>query len=310
MLATAAQIPDGHCAANQANRGGTKGRRFQHVSTPLTSLTRPEPTRKLSYTAVPVQRFAAKALPQPPAIDDDVNDSPACHPLVPDEPWSRTDEPGKRREPSLALVESRAGALGHRRLDSLPRPTTDGAERQRGGQFSRTSRQSDQLGWFATRSVYGRRIGGGADRWHNAWMAYALLRLCAIAGLANLLACSSSSSTPSSATDGGSDGGTVTVSASGYDVSCQKDADCVLVETGSWSATDPCCGHGCPSAAINIADQSKYQAAAMMAEMRCMPPGASACGVECATNTAFCNAGTCDTCTGTSCATARDAAAE
>lgn len=139
-------------------------------------------------------------------------------------------------------------------------------------------------------------------------MPYVVLRLCAVAGLAGLLACSSSSSAPSSATDAGSDGGTVSLSTSGYDVSCQKDSDCVLVETGSWSATDPCCGHGCLGAAINVADQSKYQAAAMATEMRCMPPGASACGIECVTITAFCKAGTCDTCTGTSCA--GDAAAE
>jgi hypothetical protein len=102
----------------------------------------------------------------------------------------------------------------------------------------------------------------------------------------------------------------ITVTASGYDVSCKKDSDCVLVETGSWSPTDPCCGHGCPSAAINVADQSKYEAAATVAEMRCMPPGASACGVDCIAITAFCSAGTCDTCTGTSCATESDAATE
>jgi hypothetical protein len=41
--------------------------------------------------------------------------------LAADEPWSHADDPWKGRDPWLALVEPPAGALGHRKLDSLPR---------------------------------------------------------------------------------------------------------------------------------------------------------------------------------------------
>jgi hypothetical protein len=131
------------------------------------------------------------------------------------------------------------------------------------------------------------------------------------ASLLALAACSSSSSSPAAAVDAGSDvhtaagdGGMVIVSTSGFNQSCQKSTDCVLVETGSWSATDPCCGHGCPGGAINAADQSKYGAALTQAEAQCMPPGNAGCGVECVAVEAFCNAGTCDVCTGNGCADA------
>ena len=136
-----------------------------------------------------------------------------------------------------------------------------------------------------------------------------------------LLACSSSSSTPSTATDASTDAppasgdaGTVTISTSGYDTSCATTSDCVLVMIGSWSATDPCCGHGCPGAAINVADQSKFNTALQQTLAQCMPPGASGCGLECAAATAYCNAGTCAVCSGTQCAdaggSAEDAAAD
>lgn len=52
--------------------------------------------------------------------------------LPADEPSSRTDKPGKRRDPWLALVEPPAGALGHRKLDSLPRQMIDGADARSG----------------------------------------------------------------------------------------------------------------------------------------------------------------------------------
>jgi hypothetical protein len=86
------------------------------------------------------------------------------------------------------------------------------------------------------------------------------------------------------------------------------------VMIGSWSATDPCCGHGCPGAAINVADQSKFNTALQQTLAQCMPPGASGCGLECAAATAYCNAGTCAVCSGTQCAdaggSAEDAAAD
>jgi hypothetical protein len=153
-------------------------------------------------------------------------------------------------------------------------------------------------------------------------MTHHALRPCtalAAGSLLGLLACSSSSSSPAGATDAGNDarvtpegGGTVAIHASGFDQSCQKSSDCVLVEDAAWSATDPCCGHGCPSAAINVADQSKYSAALSQAVAQCMASGNVECGVDCAAIEAFCNAGKCDVCMGVACADAGagDAAAE
>ena len=139
------------------------------------------------------------------------------------------------------------------------------------------------------------------------------IRLCtalASSSLVWLLACSSSS-TPARAGDAGgdghvtpTDGGMVVIGTSGFNLSCQKTADCVLVETGQWSATDPCCGHGCPGAAINVADQSRYGMALAQAVAQCMSGGASGCGVDCAAVEAVCSAGMCDTCLGTGCADA------
>jgi hypothetical protein len=148
------------------------------------------------------------------------------------------------------------------------------------------------------------------------------LRLCtalAAGSLLGLLACSSSSSSPAGATDAGNDshvtpegGGTVGIGPSGFNQTCQKSSDCVLVEVGKWSATDPCCGNGCAGAAINVADQSKYSAALSQAVAQCKASGNAGCGVDCAAIEAFCNAGKCDVCTGTGCADAGagDAAAE
>jgi hypothetical protein len=140
-----------------------------------------------------------------------------------------------------------------------------------------------------------------------------------VVGTLLAFACSSSSSSPDQGNDAGtdapitpSDGGTVTIGPSGFNQACQSSSDCVLVEVGQWSATDPCCGHGCPGAAINAADQAKYSAATSKAVMHCAPAGASGCGVDCAAIEAFCNSGTCDTCIGVGCADAgaADAAAE
>jgi hypothetical protein len=67
-------------------------------------------------------------------------------------------------------------------------------------------------------------------------------------------------------------------------------------------------------AAINVADQSKFNTALQQTLAQCMPPGASGCGLECAAATAYCNAGTCAVCSGTQCAdaggSAEDAAAD
>jgi hypothetical protein len=52
--------------------------------------------------------------------------------LAADEPWSHADDPWKGRDPWLALVEPPAGALGHRKLDSLPRQMIDGADARSG----------------------------------------------------------------------------------------------------------------------------------------------------------------------------------
>jgi hypothetical protein len=60
--------------------------------------------------------------------------------LAADEPSSRTDEPGKRRDPWLALVEPPAGALGHRKFDSLPRQMIDGADARSGAVHSLVTR--------------------------------------------------------------------------------------------------------------------------------------------------------------------------
>ena len=162
--------------------------------------------------------------------------------------------------------------------------------------------------------------GRGMAQW-GIPMAFHAIRVCTAlmsSSLLCLLACSSSSS-PAGVGDAGgdahvtpADGGMVVIGTSGFDQSCQKTADCVLVETGQWSATDPCCGHGCQGAAINVADQSKYDTALTQTVAQCMPPGASACGVDCTAVEAFCNAGTCDVCMGTGCADAGagDAAAD
>jgi hypothetical protein len=108
----------------------------------------------------------------------------------------------------------------------------------------------------------------------------------------------SGDSGPSSAVG---DGGMVVLSVAGLDSSCQANSDCVLVATGEWNATDPCCGHACPSAAISASAQSQYSASAMQTLLQCMPPGASACGTDCAALSAYCAAGMCAVCMGTSC---------
>jgi hypothetical protein len=60
--------------------------------------------------------------------------------LAADEPWSHADDPWKGRDPWLALVEPPAGALGHRKLDSLPRQMIDGADARSGAVHSLVTR--------------------------------------------------------------------------------------------------------------------------------------------------------------------------
>lgn len=138
-----------------------------------------------------------------------------------------------------------------------------------------------------------------------------------------LLACSGSSSNPARSSDAGSDvhtlppdGGTVSIGVGGYDVSCQKSSDCVLVDTGQWTLGDPCCGNGCPSAAINASAQTQYDMALSQVQAQCAAArgdSAGACGEECIAVQAFCSAGKCAVCTGVDCADGGapgDAAAE
>ena len=148
------------------------------------------------------------------------------------------------------------------------------------------------------------------------------LRLSAASSLLLLAACSSASS-PAGPLDSGSldsaitdsgggdshvtpgDGGTISIGTGGYDVACQKSSDCVLVETGQWSPSDPCCGNGCPGAAINVADQSKYGMALSQVQAECAAArdgAAIGCGLDCIAVEAYCSAGTCAVCTGAGCA--------
>lgn len=79
----------------------------------------------------------------------------------------------------------------------------------------------------------------------------------------------------------------VNIRASDYNQSCAVDADCVLIDEGS-----SCCS-SCGNAAINQADQLKYQAASMQRGAACGP---TLCPGGCAFSVAYCNASKCDVC--------------
>jgi hypothetical protein len=165
-------------------------------------------------------------------------------------------------------------------------------------------------------------------------------RLRPLALLVALSACGSTSSTPSTSTDagGGGDASTgggldgsggpdadagapadatapddasVSIHATGYDQSCNVSADCVLVDEGDWKATDPCCGRSCASAAINVSDKARFDAARAAAVAQCRSENAG-CGIDCIGVEAYCSGGKCAVCQGFSCADAgpKDAATD
>jgi hypothetical protein len=104
--------------------------------------------------------------------------------------------------------------------------------------------------------------------------------LISLALVGSLLACSGAS-------DGGGGGGTGgTITASSYDQSCQADTDCVPIFAG----TVTCCG-GCPNAAINASDESKYEND-LTADHPNVCNGACP-AIACAPVTAICTAGQC-----------------
>jgi formylglycine-generating enzyme required for sulfatase activity len=91
--------------------------------------------------------------------------------------------------------------------------------------------------------------------------------------------------------DSGCQGGCVRIDTSGYDVSCQKDTDCVTVYSGSICPNYGCL---CPgNAAINVSGQASYEAAysSALSSVSSNQPGCS-----CPSVGAACVAGICTSC--------------
>jgi hypothetical protein len=87
----------------------------------------PEPASSLSARSFLSRRRLTRCfIPTPAPIDD----PGLC--LCPDELSFCADVTGMIRDPWRALVEPPACAFGHRKIDSLPRPTTDGADERSG----------------------------------------------------------------------------------------------------------------------------------------------------------------------------------
>jgi hypothetical protein len=87
--------------------------------------------------------------------------------------------------------------------------------------------------------------------------------------------------------------GSTVIEAKDYNQTCSTNADCVLVSEG-----DQCspCGGGCQSAAVNVADASKYTRDAAALKNACPPrfgPQPLCAAAACLQPEAFCNAGTC-----------------
>ena len=93
----------------------------------------------------------------------------------------------------------------------------------------------------------------------------------------------------------------LTIRASDYNQSCMVDTDCVLIDEGS-----SCCG-SCGNAAINKADQAKYQAAATQRHSTCQPMACPA--LACVFSAPYCNADKCDACHNPSGCSGRDGGA-
>jgi hypothetical protein len=90
----------------------------------------------------------------------------------------------------------------------------------------------------------------------------------------------------------GSACGSTLIEARDYNQACTTNADCALVSEG-----DQCspCG-GCQTAAINVADQTKYTRDATALKNACPPrlgPPVACAAAACLQPEAFCNAGTC-----------------
>ncbi len=91
--------------------------------------------------------------------------------------------------------------------------------------------------------------------------------------------------------DSGCQGGCLRIDTSGYDVSCQKDTDCVTVYSGSICANYGCLCGG--NAAINVSGQDSYETAYSSA-LSSVPNNGPAC--SCPAVAAACVAGICTSC--------------